>query len=355
MRVLVVGCGSIGRRHARNARALGVELSVCDVNLELAGLVSDELGGVPYFDNHAEAAGMANADAAIIATPSSTHVPIAMDLAQSGLNLFIEKPLSDSLKGTQELSEVVERKNLVVMMGQSFRFHEGFERVKGLLDAGEIGRVYHANLHGGWYLPDWHVHEDYRKEYAARAELGGGVILTNFSHSIDTIHWLFGPVAEVIGWKAKVGDLNIDVEDAAFCLIRTESGVVVMNSSDFLCRLPRSELTIIGSEGFIKADFTKKTIRIWRAAEKRFMSVPEEISEGKNWIKILQDGVCYDSDPDVVEYSFDGNRRYRKELEYFFDQCRSGVTDFDLDLKAGIRALRILSSSAFKALDGDRT
>lgn len=351
MKILIVGCGSIGRRHARNAKDIGAQLVLCDINDVLMRNLSAELGDIPCYHDYIEAVDQTGVNAAVIATPSSKHVEIAINLAKRGVHLLVEKPLSNSLNGIDELLRIVKEKVLTSMMAQSFRFHEGFLELKNLLSKNTIGKIYHVSMNGGWYLPDWHIHEDYRYEYSARKSLGGGVALTNFSHSFDTIRWLFGEIDEIVGWRAKLSSFEIDVEDSAFCLLRTKQGVIITHSSDFLSRLPRNDMKITGSQGHIEADFSNSQLKVWRIKEKRFSPGDARVADIPGRIQILEDGVQYNPEPDIVHYKFEGNHRYIAEMEYFFERVRSGDVTFDLDLRSGLRVLELIMDPCFRDLD----
>lgn len=353
IKLLIIGCGSIGRRHARNAKTLGAELVLCDLDEGLMQKVSAEMGEVPCYTDYLEAADHEGVDAAVVATPTSLHAEMATQLAMRGVHLLVEKPLSHSLEGIDTLLHIVNQNRVTAMMGQSFRFHEGFLTLQGLLDEQAIGKVYHVCSCNGWYLPDWHVHEDYRREYAARRSLGGGVALTSFSHSFDTFRWLFGGIEEIIGWKATLGSLSIDVEDSAFCLLRTTQGVIIMTVADFLSRFPRKDMTIIGSEGQIEVDFSNHLLKLWRVRDKRFAPGDPRMAEIPGRIRVIEDGVQYDPESEIIRYDFEGNHRYLAEMAYFFDLVKAGELEFDLDLRSGLRVLELINDVRFRGILGD--
>ena len=162
--IMIVGCGSIGQRHARNAREIGIKnIILCDVNLERLQEFAEELGTTYYYDSYEDALiKHPETEAAVIATPSGIHIGVATFFAEKAVPIFIEKPLSNNLEGVDNLMEIIDEHNLVAMMGQSYRFHEGFLKLKELLDEGVIGKIFHVNYFGGHYLPDWHPDQDYR-------------------------------------------------------------------------------------------------------------------------------------------------------------------------------------------------
>jgi predicted dehydrogenase len=316
--IMIVGCGSIGQRHAKNAKKLGVQnVILCDICMGRLKEFAAELGTNYFYASYHEALKRhPETEAAIISTPSAIHVEPATFFAQNGVPIFVEKPLSNNLDGVDPLIEITGENNVVAMMGQSYRFHEGFIQLKSLLDENIIGKIYHVNYQGGHYLPDWHHDQDYRKEYVAQKRLGGGVLLTSTSHSFDTVQWLFGNIKTIQGWKTKLSHLEIDVEDSVFCLANTEYDVVVICQSDFIQRKNRHEMLIVGKNGHIKADFIKNQIEIFNI---------EKVEK-------------------IIEYDFNPNQRYVEELIHFFKLIENGTIKHDLDLNTGYKVLELIKS-----------
>ncbi len=176
-RVLVVGLGSIGIRHLANLRQLGCRhLGALRVRNKALHKPID-LSGVSVHVELDDAL-RAGYDAVVVSNPTSEHVDV-------------EKPVSQALAGTDNLLETVRSKNLVAMVGCQLRFHPNLIAIKHWLEQGSAGRILSGRVDTGEFLPTWHPWEDYRESYAARRELGGGVILT-LIHEVDYLYWLFG-------------------------------------------------------------------------------------------------------------------------------------------------------------------
>jgi predicted dehydrogenase len=183
MKGLVVGCGSIGKRHLQNLRALGVaDLGVVESDSSRRQQVAGEMG-IAAFAQLADGLRWFP-DFVVIATPTHFHISQAMEVASKGCAVFVEKPLSHTSDGVSELVNVIGQSGLVSMVGCNMRFHPGPKKVKELLDAGALGRILSARVYVGSYLPDWRPGTDYRQNYAARDENGGGCIL-DCIHEID--------------------------------------------------------------------------------------------------------------------------------------------------------------------------
>ena len=102
-------------------------------------------------------------DAVVIATPTSLHVPMALAAVRAGANVLVEKPLSHTLEGCEELAEEAERRGVMVSVAQNFRYHPSLRVLRDMVQQGEpLGEALMARAHVGTYLPDWHPWEDHR-------------------------------------------------------------------------------------------------------------------------------------------------------------------------------------------------
>ena len=211
MKILIAGLGSIGRRHLQNLSALGEH----NIVLYRTGhsTLTEDLKGYPVETNFELA--LTNApDVVIISNPTSLHLDIAIPAAEAGCDLFLEKPISNSLDRIDEFYSAIKHREVKVLVGYQFRFHPGLLLIRRLIDEETIGQPLSIHVHWGEYLPDWHPWEDYRQSYSARADLGGGVILT-LSHPIDYMRWLMGEITEVWAFSSQSSELDIQVEDNA--------------------------------------------------------------------------------------------------------------------------------------------
>jgi predicted dehydrogenase len=347
--VLVIGCGSIGRRHALNLKKIGCKVFVCDINFERLKKFSEE-NSFEYSQDYKEAVDKNTFDAAIIATPSSFHIEPAIYLTNKSINIFMEKPLSTSIKFINELQKLIVDKKITFMMGQSYRFHKGFLMLQDLILNNRIGTIYNVEMFGGWYLPDWHYKEDYREEYAAKSELGGGVLFTSLSHSVDIIRWLFGEIVDFKGWKSKLSDLEIDVEDYVSCTFYTSKKIIVNVIDDFICRLPRSEIRLYGTEGNISTNFSENKINIWEVKNKRFLPEDKRIDLSKKYFKVLEDGILYDNEMEVLNFNFKGNDRYLDEIRFFLKKIENNEVSFSPNYHDGKKVLEILLNDKIKLI-----
>ena len=264
MRILIAGLGAIGQRHARNLRTVwgdGLEL-LAFRRRRLAHVVTDALDADPSLNVETELAltvfgtldeALASGpDAVFVCGPSSQHLEVAQRAAMAGCHLFIEKPVSHTLEGVERLRDTVTSRNLIALVGCQWRYHPGIRRLRDLLRAGTLGRLLRAEIDYGEYLPDWHPYEDYRLSYAARADLGGGVVLTQI-HDYDLAWWLFGPFRTVSATGGRLSDLDIDVEDTVVAQLDGGAVPVVVRQS-LASQPPRRTVSVAGEHGSIHVD-----------------------------------------------------------------------------------------------------
>ena len=273
MRVLIAGLGAIGQRHARNLRALcgsSVELTTYRTR-GLRHVVTESLErddtedveqslGISASYRDLDEALATQPTAVFVCTPSSQHLDIALRAAAAGCHLFVEKPVSNSLDGVTRLMTEVTRHPLVAVVGCQWRFHPCVLRLRDLLAAGTLGTLHSATVDYAEYLPDWHPYEDYRESYAARAVLGGGVVLTQI-HDYDLAWWLFGPVTQVSATGGHLSELEIDVEDTVEASLVARSCPVTVRQC-FAARPPRRSITVHGTRGVATLDLLAASLTV---------------------------------------------------------------------------------------------
>jgi predicted dehydrogenase len=287
--VLMVGSGSIGRRHLRNLHAFGIRyLAACDINEEQLTPMVAELDVQPFTDFD-EALTTVRPNLVFICTPPVFHVSQALQAVRAGAHVFIEKPLSHTLDGVDELIIEAEARQRVVQVGYNLRFHPGLKRVKQLVDEDAIGRILWAYVEVGQYLPDWRPWQNYHQSYSARRDLGGGIIL-DASHELDYAIWLLGQPVEVLCMASMVSDLNVDVEDCATVLLRFASGTQADVHMDFVQRGYSRSCKLAGDRGTVIWDYQANEVRLYRAEE-------------DSW--------------ETISYSFDANDMYMAEVKHF--------------------------------------
>jgi predicted dehydrogenase len=310
--VLVVGSGSIGRRHLRNLRALGLErIEVCDPDPDRLSLVARDHDVKGHVDFET-ALDSVSPDAVLICTPPYLHVSQALTAIRHGAHAFVEKPLSHSMERVDELIEEADARGRIVQVGYHWRFDRGLHKIKAMLDTDTIGRVLWARAEYGSYMPDWRPDQDYRQSYSAHRSMGGGAILDN-SHEIDYMLTLFGKVVQVYCLADVLSDLEVDAEDTASMVLRFASGSVGEIHLDFVQRVQARNCKIVGAEGTILWDHLEGSIRV---------SSPR------------------DTQPRQFDVRGKPDDRYVAEIESFL-RCIEGVHEPVVDIHSARRTLEV--------------
>jgi predicted dehydrogenase len=311
LKVLVVGYGSIGKRHIENLSKLkNIEILVCTKRkydrflkqnkCEIYATLSDCVKENPHF--------------AIIANETQFHVKTALFLAKCNIHLLIEKPISHSLTKLNELLTIVEKKKLIVLVGCNFRFHPSLVLMKNIILKGDLGRVISAQVENGSFLPNWHSYENYQNGYAARNDLGGGAVLTCI-HEIDYLYWFFGNIREVLSITGKFSDLKIKSEDLSAIILKFKNNIIAETHLDYFQQPSARNCKIIGTKGSLTWNIESNTVKFYDI-------------KNKKWVEKLK------------QKNYDLNKTYIKELNHMIE-CIEGKTKPINDLSDGIYTLKI--------------
>ncbi len=316
MKYLIAGLGSIGRRHMRNLLTLGEK----DIVLYRTGkstMPEEELAGFPQETSLQEALKKHRPDAVIVSNPTAMHLDVAIPAAEAGCAILLEKPISHSTARLDALQTTVKKSGSKILVAFQFRFHPGLVRAKQLISDGQIGRVISAHVHFGEYLPAWHPWEDYRKGYAARVDMGGGVVLTQ-CHSLDYLPWLVGKVESVWGFTAKLSDLEVDVEDTAKIGLRFQGGALGGLHLDYNQQPPAHHFEIIGTKGSLQWNLSDGATRIYRAEKKDWEVYP-------------------------LSVGWERNVMFMEQMKHFLQVVRGEVAP-SCTLEDGVRVMRLIEA-----------
>jgi predicted dehydrogenase len=277
MKILMIGLGGIGQRHTRNLRALlgdSAEFIAYRVRRQThvvtptmgadAGRNVENEYSIRVFSSLDEALAE-KPDIAFVCNPSSLHVPVALSCIRAGCDIFVEKPLSDSINGIEELVRAAAGQKRIAMVGYQLRFHPCLRKLAEILQSRVLGNMLAVRATVGEYLPNWHPYEDYRQMYAARADLGGGVVLSQI-HEFDYLYSLFGLPSRIYALGGHWSELEIDVEDSASILMECYVAgrpLPIHLHQDYLQSPPSRQCEVIGDRGRVVMDLHALTVSIF--------------------------------------------------------------------------------------------
>jgi len=308
IKILIIGFGSIGRRHYQNLLKLGFKnIYIYDINKDK--LAGKKLKTIAKIDTGI----LRQFRAILICNPNDAHVKTAIKCAQAGCHLFIEKPLALNLKNIKKLAEICRKRKLTNMVACNLRFHPCLKFIKNYLSKNSLGKIYGIHHDFGYFLPYWRPKQDYRRNYAAKKASGGGIILDDI-HEFDLLFWLndFNPVIEANFVFNKTGALAIETEDNCVAAFKFANKTLGSVRCDYLQQAYFRTCKIVGAKGNLTWDFNENIV--WLSAKK-----------GKK--KLFQ----------IKNYQT--NQMYLDELSYFFRRVVK-KQPADNDIKAAALVLK---------------
>jgi len=242
MKVLLIGYGSIGKRHENVLYSLGNLISRIDI------VSKQYLVDKVVFKCLEEVLNIEEYDYYIIASETNKHYEqlTYLESKLSNKSIFCEKPLFESKKTLPII-------NNTVYVGYVLRFHPLLQKLKELI---KNEKVINVNVNCGQYLPTWREGTNYKISYSAKKEEGGGVLL-DLSHEIDYVQWLFGKIIDIKSYQLKISDLEIDSDDLTTLIGKTENQTIVNISIDYISKIQYRKMLIHTLNYSYELDFIK--------------------------------------------------------------------------------------------------
>ena len=312
-RILIVGLGSIGKRHLRLARELFPRADIRVLRHQTADFVPQYANGC--FASIQEAVAF-DPQMAVIASPAPFHISSAQLLAEAGVHLLIEKPLADSLVGIKKLIKTCQKQGAILSTGYNLRFFSSLQMFKKFVLEGVIGNILSVRCDIGQYLPAWRPDSDYRQGVSARRELGGGALL-ELSHELDYLRWIFGDVDWVKATLSRQSKLEIDVEDTAHLTL------------GFMPKSPDHQLIATVNLDLIRHDVVRSCVAIGSDGSLRWNGLTGEVAfyanESSGWQQ-------------VFIYQEQRDESYIAEWKNFLD----AISTKNIPMITGIDGLRVV-------------
>ena len=208
MNILIIGLGSIARKHIDAIRALENDVKIYAFRSNKNATIEDKIENIFSLEHF-----IVPLDFVIISNPTNLHFKYINYFAEKGIPLFIEKPVLHSLENSDKLLKLIESKKVITYVACNLRFHPCINYIKQFLISKQI-RINEVNVYCGSYLPDWRQGKNFRAFYSANASMGGGVHLDLF-HELDYVTWLFGFPLKSQSLLRSRSSLNIDSIDYA--------------------------------------------------------------------------------------------------------------------------------------------
>jgi predicted dehydrogenase len=227
---VIGGSGLIGKRHCQHVASNASTQLIAVVDPSPSGLEIAKLHNTTLYSTTQELIYSPHKpEAAIVCTPNHTHVPLSKELAQAGIHILCEKPISTMVETAKQLIEVAKEHEVTLLVGHHRRFNPYVIKAKQMIKSGSLGQI--TAVSGLWttFKPSEYFAPEAVKWRSSKKN-GGGVILINFIHEIDLLQYLFGAVIRIhaeraISRRSQPDDADAAEEGAAITM-RFASGVV---------------------------------------------------------------------------------------------------------------------------------
>lgn len=289
--ILVIGFGSVGKRHARNLSALGCRISCVDPRADRREELAKEGRPEGSYPTVAAAFSKGAFDGVVVASPTASHPADTFSALERGIPVLLEKPVAKTAEEGREILKAEAQWGGRVLLGYTWRWWPPLERVRERLCAGEIGRTRHVQFYMSAHLADWHPWEPYQDFFMSSAAHGGGALLDE-SHWIDLMVWLYGMPTELSGRVEKISDLEIDADDTVDVHIAYTDQLRASLHLDLYGRPHEKYIRFIGEKGTL----------YWSAE-------PNKISLGRNSDQEWEDEI----------FSFERNHMFFRLAEEFLE------------------------------------
>ena len=298
MIILIIGLGSIGKKHVDAIYALKLEVTIY------------ALRGGSSMESYREVINISSVgeiqnkiDFIVVSNITSAHEATITSVFELQCPIFIEKPVLSDLENASRISAKLKEKNILTYVACNLRFHSGLQFLKKYLDE-KKPRINEVNIYCGSYLPDWRSGIDFRKSYSAYSEQGGGVHL-DLIHELDYCTWLFGFPEKATSIKRDVSSLSINAVDHAkfeFSYANFTTGI----NLNYYRRDAKRTLEVVTSEDSILLDLRSNIIQ-----------------------SLLTGNIIYNG-------PFEMKDTYRRQMRYFINVINSNkqtINDFDYAVK----------------------
>ena len=246
LKVAVIGVGGWGKNHARVLHDIGVLCAICDADADRSKKIADLYNTNLYLSVDELLQEERSLDACIICTPTKTHSVVAKKVIESGINIFVEKPLSFSTMECEEMVSAAGKKGVILTSGYIERFNPAVQDFKQIIDRKQYGDLIMMEFHRENRMP-LHIRDV-------------GIIYDTSVHDIDTAMFLFNGTPDMV--FARAGKKFHSYEDFATIMLGFANQKVAIIASNWITPKKVRMFSAVCTEGIITGDFITQEIKI---------------------------------------------------------------------------------------------
>lgn len=288
-RFLIIGLGSIGRRHLRNLATLFPDAALYVLrHTQHRDTEATELGATLLSDPDTALA--ITYDLIVLATPSANHIDLLPRLIAKGDPLLAEKPIVSDLTDCDLISALLNTAPPARRAsGFNFRYLPSLQHARNLIQNGSLGRLARASFTAGLWLPDWRVGQDYTKGYSADARRGGGVEL-DLVHEVDVARWFFGELYLEYAAGGHFSGLDLMANDTSLMVLRPiQEGPLIQIALDYVARQRIRRYEIIGDAASLIWDLTTGSLSMMTPdGTKILTAAPSAFDVSQTYLTMIQ-------------------------------------------------------------------
>lgn len=286
-RFLIIGLGSIGRRHMTNlaARFPGAAFTVLR-QAATPDALCEHLQARIVTDFTVAMQG--DYDLVVVSSPSANHIDTLPSLIARGWTLLVEKPIVASLVDCDVIDQALAcAPPAVRVSGFNFRHIPSLMQIRDIIRSGELGRVVRAAFVAGQWLPDWRPTQDYRLSYSADATRGGGVEL-DLVHEIDVARWFFGEMNLEFALGGRLSSLGLHANDVSTMVLSgRDQAPIVQIALDYVSRKRLRHYEIVGDKAGLNWDIGGTLDLITPDGRQRILSEPTGFNVAQSYIDMI--------------------------------------------------------------------
>ena len=248
----VVGCGNIGKRHLAviDADPRTEIVAVCDIQPDIVEHYRGLYEVNEHYVDFQELLAHTSANIVSICTPHGLHADMAVQAAEAGKHILVEKPMALTVSDCERMNEAARTHGVDLMVVKQNRYNKPIALTKQALEQGKLGKIYMVSCQ-----VLWNRHEGYyaSSNWRGKKDLEGGALYTQVSHFIDLLIWWFGDVVDA-HTHLKTQWHDIEIEDSGISYLEFESGVMgnLVWTTCVYNKNYEGSITIIGEKGTIK-------------------------------------------------------------------------------------------------------